>query len=176
MGLIAPIAMSVAPTLIKGGLQALGGSKESPIEKKYKGMMNVLEGKLDTPLQGREEYVRGKAELQKADQRNKEKAENVVGAGNYTNDAKLAVMGSTNEAYGSQLNNLMANVAKMRDMDQSRLLGIMQALQGAKAQRVNEYNQKLSNILDPLATAGGAWLQTELNAPGGGKKKKKPKK
>jgi hypothetical protein len=175
MSLLLPIATSLAPTLIKGGLQALGGSKQSPMEKKYKSMMDVLEGKLDQPLQSRGEYKRGRAEILSADERNKEKAENVVGAGNYTNDAKLAVMESTNKTFGSQLNDLMSNVASIRDMDQSRLLGVMQALQGAKAQRVSEYNQKLGSILDPLAEAGGAWLQAELNAPSGGKKKKKGK-
>lgn len=127
-------------------------------------MATMLKGEYQQPLTERSEYKSGKRSLDVRDKKNREGLNNLMGAGNVTNEAKLSTMQESNEAYGAGLNQLMQNVNRFREFSKNRYLNTMGLADQAKRNRVNSFNNNLNSILTPLSQAGGALASAELES------------
>jgi len=164
MGLLG-IGLLAAPTILKLGARVAGVKpKKSRFEKKLLNQIDVLETDLQQPLSQRSEFKAGKSQLDLADRRNKETAVNAVGAGNITNDAKLATLETTNEAFSQGMNQLLANVARFRDFDRNRLLRLLGSAEQIKNNRIQRFGNNINSILQPLAQAGQSFVLADLLA------------
>ncbi len=156
------IALMAAPTAIRGINSLLGGSKASSYENEMFKMADVLKSKAMTPTTQTNEYRSGKAELDAFHKKNTERAKNLIGAGNYTNEAKLASMQGGNEVYASGLNKLMANVSRLKDFNFNRYLNTLGTAEQAKQNRIQNYNTNLNSILQPIGQAGQSFAMADL--------------
>lgn len=156
------IALMAAPTVIRGISALTGGSKPTHYENEMFKMADVLKSKAMTPGTETNEYKSGKAELNAFHKKNTERAKNLIGAGNYTNEAKLASMQAGNEVYASGLNKLLANVSRLKDYNLNRYLNTLGTAEQAKQNRIQNYNTNLNSILEPVGQAGQAFAMAHV--------------
>lgn len=162
----AQIGIAAAPTALKGIKEIVNPSRPSAYEKQLKRFMELYKGQAEQPITENQAYKSGKREIDVRDKQNREQVQNVVGAGNVTNEVKLAGMQDANDTYASALNRVISNAQRYKEYSQGRMLSLAGMQEQAKQSRVAQDQQNTAAWLNPLSKAANAFVTTD--AIGGG--------
>lgn len=155
-------AAMLLPTALKLGFQKFGGSKPSAYEKKLRSMAEMMGTEAFQPATDTRAYQSGKSQLDARDDDNRKAINNQSAVTGATDEAKLATIDSSNKSYNQGLQNLLSYADQVKNQNQQKYLNIIGAQEGARAGRVQQYNQNLNNIMDPLSNAMTAFSMADV--------------
>lgn len=163
----AQAGIALAPTAIKGLNEVFNPSQASDYENKLANFMDIYEGNASDPVTENRVYRTGKREINARDKKNREQINNVVGAGNVTNEVKLAGMDAANETYAAAINRLMNNAQRYKEFSQGKVLQLAGMKEQAKQNRLGQRQQKTASWMGPLSSAANAFLMSDALGDGG---------
>lgn len=166
LSLAAQAGISAAPTALKFLKEKIDPSRPSAYEKQLSRFMELYQGQAEQPVTENRVFKSGKREIDARDKKNREQVANVVGAGNVTNEVKLAGMQDANENYGSALNRVISNAQLFKEYSQGRVLNLAGMQEQAKQNRVAQDQQNTAAWLNPLSKAANAFVTADAFGEG----------
>jgi hypothetical protein len=162
MSLLAKLGLAVLPTAVNVGNELLNPSKPTDIENKLGKMAGVFENDATSPITDNRVFQEGITQLNSFDKRNREQGENIAGAGNVTQDAKLSVMQGANDTFANAFNQLFRSAQRFREFSQGKFMNTLALQDNFKQQRLGRRQQNTASIIQPLTQATGAVIESDF--------------
>lgn len=156
--------LMLAPSAIKIADSLFGGGSPSAYEKELFKMADVFKAEAAKPLTSSREFTSGRSILDSQDKRNRKAVNASAATTGATDEARLANMQGSNEAYNQGINQLLAHAAQMRDRNRNQYMNLLGAGESAKQNRQGRRQQQFAQILDPLSQAGAAFKMADMFA------------
>lgn len=163
------VAIAAAPGLVGKLNDVINPSQPSEFEKKLNDFFELYDGQARKGVTENSVYKSGKREIDARDKKIREQSANIVGAGNNTNEAKLAVMQNANDSYGAALSRLMENARRYKEFSQGKALQVAGMQENAKQNRLQQKGLDTASLIQPLSKAANAVLLSDVlgNTTGG---------
>lgn len=158
----AQLAISSAPSLINLGANLLGGDRETEYQQELSSMADLFKEQASAPVTENRAFKSGKQQLDRADERRRDRIEESSAATGSTNEADLAATGEANEVYSDSLNQLMGRARQYRDQMRTRYLNTLGAEQKADRAADQRFARKVNQITKPFGAASRAFLMSDM--------------
>lgn len=155
-------AAMFAPSLINLGMNLFGNNKKSPLEKKYKRMADLFETEGNQAITENRDFKSGMKIVDSYDKKDRRAINNQSAVTGATDEAKIATMQSANESRDSNINRLLQNAQRYRELMQNKAIRTRGLQHQAKEQRNYQFGQKVNSIVQPLGQATNAFMMSNM--------------
>jgi hypothetical protein len=157
-----PAALSLASALAPSVVRLIGGTRK-PKPTKYEQELGRLSSLFKQQAEGNyfesPEYKAFLGQINKGDDRIRQRLDRQAAATGMTDEAKLAGTQAANDTYGELLSSLSGRSTMYKAQGQQGLLATLGAQQNAEAQRLGRYDANLNAIGGGLGSMFGGLAQ-----------------
>ena len=150
-------AASLLPTAVNVGMNIFGNRRKSGFEKRLNRMADLFEAEGAKPITENRDFKSGMKIVGERDRRNRRAVNDRSAATGATDESRIATMQSANEQVDQNINRLLQNAQRYRELMRNRALNTRAMQEKAKQFRDQQFGQKVNNIVQPLGQAMNAF-------------------
>jgi len=162
------IGAMLAPTAISAGANLFRSNKQSPYEQQLSRMATLFEQEGSAPVTQNREFKSGMKIVDERDRENRRAIDNQSAASGTTDEAKLGHIQTANRSRDANIDRLLNNARRYRQIMQSRALQTSGMLEQARQSRNQDFQGSLQSIINPLGNAANAFVLSDMFGGGAG--------